>query len=158
MLTVGPDHAGESGAAEFLVNGPIEGAAGISWCELRKTRQAQERKASVKCRITSPADASQEYSHQEAVNVLDIDPHVLGNIGGTELNRKRSTVTLHAVASLDGFIARHDNSVSWLDTPGDVYERGVSDERADEVISAIDCYVLGSRTYETRASARLAIW
>jgi dihydrofolate reductase len=65
-----------------------------------------------------------------------------------ELPANRSTVTLHVVSSLDGFIARHDNNVSWLDTPGDAYERGVSGESAHEVVEAIDCFVLGSRTYE----------
>ena len=65
-----------------------------------------------------------------------------------ELNTNRSTVTLHVVSSLDGFIAKHDNSVSWLDSSGEVYERGVSEESAEEVVKAIDCYVLGSRTYE----------
>jgi dihydrofolate reductase len=59
----------------------------------------------------------------------------------------RSTVTLHVVSSLDGFIANKDNTVSWMDSPGDVYERGVTDDGAD-VIESIDCYVLGSRTYE----------
>jgi len=58
----------------------------------------------------------------------------------------RSMVTLHVVASLDGFIANKDNSVSWMDS-SDVYERGVTDDGA-EVIQSIDCYVLGSRTYE----------
>ena len=60
----------------------------------------------------------------------------------------RSTVTLHVVSSLDGFIAKKDNSVSWMDRSGDVYERGVTDAAAEEVIKSIDCYVLGSRTYE----------
>jgi dihydrofolate reductase len=59
----------------------------------------------------------------------------------------RPTVTLHVVSSLDGFIARKDNSVSWMDSPGDVYERWVTDDGA-EVLQSIDCYVLGSRTYE----------
>ena len=59
----------------------------------------------------------------------------------------RSTVTLHVVSSLDGFIAKKDNSVSWMDSFGDVYEGGVDDNGA-EVIPSIDCYVLGSRTYE----------
>lgn len=65
-------------------------------------------------------------------------------------NAKRSIVTMHAVASLDGLIARHDNNVSWLDSPGDVYEAGVSLDSAEveKVLSSIDCYVLGSRTYE----------
>jgi dihydrofolate reductase len=66
----------------------------------------------------------------------------------SELNTNRATVTLHVVSSLDGFIAKHDNSVSWLDISGEVYEGGVSEESAEEVIKAIDCYVLGSRTYE----------
>jgi dihydrofolate reductase len=66
----------------------------------------------------------------------------------SELNTNRSTVTLHVVSSLDGFIAKNDNSVSWLDTSGEVYEKGVSEWSAGEVIRAIDCYVLGSRTYE----------
>ena len=59
----------------------------------------------------------------------------------------RSTVTLHVVSSLDGFIAKKDNSVSWMDSSGDVYERGAADDAA-EVIPSIDCFVLGSRTYE----------
>jgi len=66
----------------------------------------------------------------------------------SELNTDRSVVTLHVVSSLDGFIAKNDNSVSWLDNFGEVYEAGVSEESAEEVIRAIDCYVLGSRTYE----------
>jgi dihydrofolate reductase len=63
-------------------------------------------------------------------------------------NAKGSTVTLHVVASLDGFIARKDNTVSWMDSPGDVYEKGVAEDSAAEVVTAIDCFVLGSRTYE----------
>jgi dihydrofolate reductase len=34
-----------------------------------------------------------------------------------------------------------------MDSPGDVYERGVTDDDA-EVVESIDCYVLASRTYE----------
>ena len=66
----------------------------------------------------------------------------------SEVNANRSTVTLHVVSSLDGFIAKKDNSVSWMNSSGDVYEGGVSEDSAEEVIKAIDCYVLGSRTYE----------
>lgn len=62
--------------------------------------------------------------------------------------RDRTTITLHMVSSLDGIIARKDNSVSWLESSGDVYERGVSEDSAEEVVKAIDCFVLGSRTYE----------
>src|ERR1700741_3932096 len=67
-----------------------------------------------------------------------------------EGNGRGSRVTLHVVASLDGFIARKDNSVSWLEGKGSVYEAGVSvsQEEAAKFVKAIDCYVLGSRTYE----------
>jgi dihydrofolate reductase len=67
-----------------------------------------------------------------------------------EENAKGRSVTLHVVSSLDGFIARKDNSVSWLDSPGAIYEAGVSisEEEIATFIKAIDCYVLGSRTYE----------
>ena len=71
-------------------------------------------------------------------------------MSGSEGNATGRTVTLHVVSSLDGFIAKMDNSVSWLDIPGGVYEAGVSIS-AEEVatfVKAIDCYVLGSRTYE----------
>jgi len=54
------------------------------------------------------------------------------------------------VSSLDGFIAKKDNSVSWLDSPGSVYEAGVSIsvEEIASFVKTIDCYVLGSHTYE----------
>jgi dihydrofolate reductase len=67
-----------------------------------------------------------------------------------EVNPIGSTVTLHVVSSLDGFIARHDNTVSWLDGNGSVYDAGVSisEEEAAAFVKAIDCYVLGSRTYD----------
>jgi dihydrofolate reductase len=68
----------------------------------------------------------------------------------SEGNTTQSIVTLHVVSSLDGFIARRDNSVSWLDVQGSVYEAGVSisEEEAASFVKGIDCYVLGSRTYE----------
>lgn len=68
----------------------------------------------------------------------------------SEGNANKRSVTLHMVSSLDGFIAKKDNSVSWLNSPGSVYEAGVSisEEEAATFLKAIDCYVLGSRTYE----------
>jgi len=62
----------------------------------------------------------------------------------------RPTVTLHVVSSLDGVIARKDNSVSWLEGYGDVYEKGVSEDsaHAEAFVKTIGCFVLGSRTYE----------
>src|SRR5262245_18485876 len=59
-------------------------------------------------------------------------------------------VTIHMVARLDGFIARRDGRVDWLET-SDTFEGGTT--LTPEVIAAfletIDCYVMGSRTYET---------
>ena len=65
-----------------------------------------------------------------------------------EGNAAASTLTLHMVASLDGIVARKDNSVSWLDSSGDAYEKGVSESDAGEPVTSIDCFLLGSRTYE----------
>jgi dihydrofolate reductase len=58
-----------------------------------------------------------------------------------------SKVTIHMVSSLDCFIAKKDESVSWLQS-SDSYEKGVTEEDAEEFIKTIDCFVLGSRTYE----------
>lgn len=57
------------------------------------------------------------------------------------------TLTIHMVSSLDGLIAKKDNSVSWFETSSH-YEKGVSGENPDEFLKTIDCYVMGSRTYE----------
>jgi dihydrofolate reductase len=61
-----------------------------------------------------------------------------------------SRVTIHMLASLDGFIARRDGSVDWLETP-DTFEGGatMTPEFVAEFLKTIDCYVMGSRTYET---------
>ncbi len=64
-------------------------------------------------------------------------------------NVNEPRVTLHVVSSLDGFIAKKDNDISWMDSTG-VYERGVSIS-AEEIaafLKTIDCYVMGSKTYE----------
>ena len=56
-------------------------------------------------------------------------------------------VTIHMVSSLDGIIAKKDNSVSWFET-SDYYEKGVSGQDPEEFLKKIDCYVMGSQTYE----------
>ena len=56
-------------------------------------------------------------------------------------------ITIHMVSSLDGYIAKKDNSVSWFET-SDNYEKGVSGQDPEEFLKTIDCYVMGSRTYE----------
>jgi dihydrofolate reductase len=71
-------------------------------------------------------------------------------VSRSEENAKARSVVLHMVSSLDGFIAKKDNSVSWLESNGSVYDAGVSisDEEVAAFVKTIDCYVLGSRTYE----------
>jgi len=51
------------------------------------------------------------------------------------------------VSSLDGIIAKKDNSVSWFEASS-TYEKGVSGENPEEFLKTIDCYVMGSHTYE----------
>jgi len=53
-------------------------------------------------------------------------------------------------ASLDGFIARRDGRVDWLETH-DTFDAGetLTAEAIAEFLRSIDCYVMGSRTYET---------
>ena len=53
------------------------------------------------------------------------------------------------VSSLDGVIAKKDNSVSWFET-SDHYEKGIgiTEQDTGEFLKKIDCYVMGSRTYE----------
>lgn len=64
-------------------------------------------------------------------------------------NLKGRMITLHMVSSLDGFIANKDNTVSWMETTS-VYDAGVSISQEDIVafLKTIDCYVMGSKTYE----------
>jgi len=61
-----------------------------------------------------------------------------------------SRVTIHMAASLDGFIARRDGRVDWLET-SDSFENGaaLTPEFVAAFLRTIDCYVMGSRTYET---------
>ena len=51
------------------------------------------------------------------------------------------------VSSLDGIIAKKDNSVSWFETT-DHYEQGATEQNAEEFLKTIDCYLMGARTYE----------
>jgi dihydrofolate reductase len=66
------------------------------------------------------------------------------------MENAKSRVTIHMAASLDGFIARRDGRVDWLET-SDSFEGGdtLTPEFAEAFLETIDCYVMGSRTYET---------
>jgi dihydrofolate reductase len=58
-------------------------------------------------------------------------------------------ITIHMVSSLDGYIAKKDNSVGWFET-ADYYKEGITitAQDAKEFLKKIDCYIMGSRTYE----------
>lgn len=66
------------------------------------------------------------------------------------MDKLKPCVTIHMAASLDGFIARNDGSVDWLET-ADQFDGGdtMTPEFVAEFLTTIDCYVMGSRTYET---------
>jgi len=61
-----------------------------------------------------------------------------------------SRVTIHMAASLDGFVARKEGSVDWMEISdefagGEILDSGL----VEAFLKTIDCYVMGSRTYET---------
>jgi dihydrofolate reductase len=61
-----------------------------------------------------------------------------------------SRVTIHMAASLDGFVARKDGNVDWLETSDEFVGGDTMDPKLIEAfLKTIDCYVMGSRTYET---------
>jgi dihydrofolate reductase len=66
------------------------------------------------------------------------------------MDNASSRVTIHMAASLDGFIARKDGAVDWMETM-DHFEGGesMSKEVVEAFLKTIDCYVMGSKTYET---------
>lgn len=61
----------------------------------------------------------------------------------------KSKITLHMVSSLDGFIAKKDGDISWMETTHH-YDKGwvPTKEFITEFLKSIDCYVMGSKTYE----------
>ena len=67
-----------------------------------------------------------------------------------KMARTDSRVTIHMAASLDGFIARKDGSVDWMETSDEfIGGETLSPEFVESFLKTIDCYVMGSRTYET---------
>lgn len=63
------------------------------------------------------------------------------------MEKADSRVTIHMAASLDGFIARKDGSVDWLET-SDEFAGGETLDPAyvEAFLKTIDCYVMGART------------
>ena len=66
------------------------------------------------------------------------------------MTANESRVTIHMAASVDGFIARKDGRVDWLETSDEFVGGETMDPGSIEAfLKSIDCYVMGSRTYET---------
>ena len=71
-------------------------------------------------------------------------------IGSNQAMKPLSSLTIHMAASLDGFIARKDGRVDWMETSDDFPGGDTMDPGFVEAfLKTIDCYVMGSRTYET---------
>ncbi len=93
----------------------------------------------------TPGNCSRK-SRRMRLRVLNRDTRQQGG----KMANTDSRVTIHMAASLDGFIARKDGGVEWLETTdefaaGDTMEPGF----VEGFLKTIDCYVMGSRTYET---------
>ena len=72
------------------------------------------------------------------------------DVRGNPMANADSCVTIHMAASLDGFIARKDGGVDWLETSDEFVDGDTMDPGfVDAFLKTIDCYVMGSRTYET---------
>jgi dihydrofolate reductase len=66
------------------------------------------------------------------------------------MTSNESRVTIHMAASLDGFVARRDGNVDWVETTDDFPGGETMDpEFIAEFLKTIHCYVMGSHTYET---------
>lgn len=65
------------------------------------------------------------------------------------MTQNHSAITIHMVSSLDGYVAKKDGDVSWLESK-DYYKNGLAltDDDIKTFLDSIDCYVMGSRTYE----------
>src|SRR5215467_13884925 len=63
------------------------------------------------------------------------------------MSSRTCKITIHMVSSLDGMIAKKDNSVSWFET-SDHFGKGIIGQDPEEFLKTIDCYVMGARTYE----------
>jgi dihydrofolate reductase len=69
------------------------------------------------------------------------------------MTHPESRVTIHMAASLDGYIARKDGRVDWMETSDEFADgHSMDPEFVASFLESIDCYVMGSRTYETALS------
>jgi dihydrofolate reductase len=83
----------------------------------------------------------------------DFDSRMASDNRGQAMADTDSRVTIHMAASLDGFIARKDGTVDWIETADEFVDGEEMDPATVEsFLQTIDCYVMGSRTYETALS------
>jgi dihydrofolate reductase len=59
----------------------------------------------------------------------------------------KTNICIHMVSSVDGFIAKPDNNMDWFETQC-IYDKGVDFDDPQKTLDAIDCYIMGSKTYE----------
>jgi len=65
------------------------------------------------------------------------------------MTTKNSRVTIHMAASLDGFIAKKDGNTDWIETSDEFLDgESMDPEFVEQFLKTIDCYVMGSKTYE----------
>jgi dihydrofolate reductase len=65
------------------------------------------------------------------------------------MHTQRPKISIYISASIDGFIARKDNSLDWLDC----VEDGSEDYGFNDFLNSIDGVILGRKTYHVAATA-----
>ena len=66
------------------------------------------------------------------------------------MTKGEARVTIHMATSLDGYIAREDGRVDWMETKDEFKDGEALDpEYVRTFLDRIDCYVMGSKTYLT---------
>lgn len=66
-----------------------------------------------------------------------------------EMHTQRPKISIYISASIDGFIARKDNSLNWLDC----VEDGSEDYGFNSFLNSIDGVILGRKTYHVATTA-----
>src|SRR5262245_47144982 len=65
------------------------------------------------------------------------------------MHAQKPKISIYISASIDGFIARKDNSLDWLDC----VEDGAEDYGFNDFLRSIDGVILGRKTYHVAAAA-----
>ena len=146
MLFMVIEHVRDGGAGPGEANVAI-----VSWCN-----------ATNRLRV---GPSWEVYGHWDADTATVAHRRVLfaaaGRDAAPSMTQPDSRVTIHMAASVDGFIARKDGRVDWLETSdefvgGDTMDPGF----VEAFLKTIDCCVMGSRTYETalRFESQGLVW